>query len=75
MLNQESDTSSEATATKAPYFSAPRVMDEKVGLDSEMVPAAATEPEVEVAVTVGITRFSPEVVLKISETVSIGPTS
>jgi hypothetical protein len=40
---------------------------EKVGFDSATVPAAATEPEVLIAVTVGITRFSPDAVLNTSE--------
>jgi hypothetical protein len=48
---------------------------ENVGFEVAIVPAAATDPEDEVAVTVGITRFSPEVVLNTSDTVSIGPTS
>jgi hypothetical protein len=50
------------------------VIDEKVGFDSEIVPAAATEPEVLIAVTVGKIRFSPDAVLNTSEVVRIGPT-
>jgi hypothetical protein len=48
---------------------------EKVGFDSATVPPAATDPAVEVAVTVGITSDSPDAVLNTSEVVSIGPMS
>jgi hypothetical protein len=72
MLKPLSATSSELIATRAAYFSASSEMLEKVGLLSEMVPPAATDPAVDVAVTVGMTSFSPEVVLNTSEWLASG---